>query len=60
MNENMIYNLLDLAISLAQSHLDGSDLEQTLFELAQKSKEAFEEQTGMPLDQRMIGPEFAL
>ena len=60
MNENLIYNLLDLAISLAQSHLEGSDLENTLFELVQKSKEAFEEQTGMPLDPRMLRSQFAL
>jgi hypothetical protein len=60
MNENLIYNLLDLAISLAQSHLEGSDLENTLFELAQKIKEAIEELTGMPFDPQRIGAQFAI
>ena len=60
MNENLIYNLLDLAISLTQSHLDGSRLENTLLDLVRKSIAAFEDQTGKMLDFRMIGPEYAI
>ncbi len=60
MKDNLIYNLPDLAISLAQSHLDGSKLENTLLDLVRKSVEAFEDQTGRALDLRLIGPEFRL
>ena len=60
MKENLIYNLLELAISLAQSHLDGSKLENTLADLVTKSIEAFEDQTGKAFDPQMLRFQSAL
>jgi hypothetical protein len=62
MNEdnNLIYNLVELAISLAQSHLDGSELENTLIDLVHKSIEAFEDLTGKTLDPDTLLPETTL
>jgi hypothetical protein len=60
MKENLIYELLDLAVSLAQSQLDGSKLENTLLDLVRKSMEAFEDQTGKALDPQTLQPQSAL
>jgi hypothetical protein len=60
MKENLIYELLDLAVSLAQSQLDGSTLENTLLDLVRKSIEAFEDQTGKVLDPHTLLPQAAL
>ena len=62
MNEDnkLIYNLLELAISLAQSHLDGSELEDTLIDLVHKSIEAFQDLTGKTLDPDTLLPETTL
>ena len=36
MNVNLIYQLVELAISLAQNELDGSTMESTLIDIIQK------------------------
>jgi hypothetical protein len=55
MNVGLIYQLVELAISLAQSELDGSTMERTLMDLIQKGVEAYQEQTGKALDPRTVG-----
>ena len=54
MNKNTIFQLVDLALSLA-SELDGSELERTLLGVIQKGVQVYEEQTGKPLDPKLVG-----
>ena len=46
MRPNLIFDLVELAISLAQSHLNDEDVEGTLLDIVQKGVRAYEEQTG--------------
>jgi hypothetical protein len=55
MNVNLIYQLVELAISLAQNELDGSTMESTLIDIIQKGVQTYQEQTGKALDPRTVG-----
>ena len=53
MTPNLIYQLLDLAIALVRA-IPRANIERTLLDIVQKSVAAYEEQTGKPLDPRLI------
>jgi hypothetical protein len=55
MNAGLIYQLVELAISLAQNELDGSTMESTLLDITKKGVQAYQEQTGKALDPRLVG-----
>jgi hypothetical protein len=55
MNAGLIYQLVELAISLAQNELDGSTMENTLIDIIQKGVQVYHEQTGKALDPRTVG-----
>jgi hypothetical protein len=57
MNRNLVYQLVELAINLAQCELDSGDVEKALWTVVVKSVEAYEDHTGQPLDLNMIRPE---
>ena len=46
MNPNLIVNLVDLAIALAQSQLDSGDAKQALLGIVPKSIRAYKNHTG--------------
>jgi hypothetical protein len=52
---NTIYQLVDLALSLAQSELDGADFERTMLDIIQKGVRVYQDQTGKPLDPKLVG-----
>ena len=54
---NLIVNLVDLAIALAQSQLGSGDAKQALLGIAQKGVRAYEDHTGEPLDLSLIKAE---
>lgn len=51
----LILQLVELALSLAQSQLKGSDLERTLVQVIQKGVAVYHDQTGKPLDPQLVG-----
>ena len=57
MNANLIVNLIDLAIALAQSQLDAGDAKQALVGIVRKGVRAYEDHTGEPLDPLLIQAE---
>ena len=60
MNPNLIFQLLELAISLAQTQLDSGDTGRALLDIVQKSVQAYEDHTGESLDVNLIRPESSL
>jgi hypothetical protein len=60
MKPNLIYELVELAISLAQAHLDSGDLEDTLLDMIHKAAQAYQDQTGEKLNLDLIGAEGSL
>jgi hypothetical protein len=62
MNTNLIIQILQLALSLAQAQLTGKPaqeiaIDKVLLEIVQKGAEAYRLQTGQPLDVSLIKPE---
>jgi hypothetical protein len=57
MNQNMILQLIEVAIALAQSQLAPGDAANTLAGIVQRAVSAYESQTGQPLDPSLIKPE---
>ena len=55
MNAGLIYQLVELALSLAQNELNGSTMESTLLDITKKGVQAYQEQTGKALDPRLVG-----
>jgi hypothetical protein len=55
MNAGLIYQLVELALSLAQNELNGSTMESTLLDITKKAVQAYQEQTGKALDPRLVG-----
>jgi hypothetical protein len=49
MNTDLILQLVELAISMAQSQLDGGELKETLADVILKGVRAYEEHTGETL-----------
>ena len=65
MNPNLIMQILQLALSLAQAQLTGKpaqdlSIAKTLLEIVQKGAQAYQLQTGRPLDVSLIKPEAEL
>jgi hypothetical protein len=56
----VILKLVELAIALAQAHLNPDDIKATLVEIITTSVRTYEDQTGAPLDPRLIGIERTL
>jgi hypothetical protein len=57
MNSNLILQLFEVALGLAQSQLNSTDTANTLIGIVQKAVQAYEAQTGQPLDFNLIKPE---
>jgi hypothetical protein len=57
MNSNLILQLIEVAIGLAQSQLNPTDTANTLLGIIQKAVQAYETHTGRPLDLSLIKPE---
>ena len=65
MNTDLIIQILQLALSLAQAQLTGKpaqdlSIPKTLLEIVQKGAQAYQLQTGRPLDVSLIKPEAEL
>ena len=57
MNPNVITELIELAISLANTHLAGRDVTHILLDIIRKGVQAYEDQTGEALNPALIRPE---
>jgi hypothetical protein len=57
MNSNLILQLIQVAIGLAQSQLNPADTTNTLLGIVQRAVKAYEDQTGRPIDLSLIKPE---
>jgi hypothetical protein len=57
MDPNMITELIQLAISLANTHVAGRDVARILLEIIRKGVQAYEDQTGEALNPALIRPE---
>lgn len=55
-----ILELIDIAVSLAESQFSGKDLAHTLLDIVQRGVEAYEAHTGTQLDVGLIEAEDAL
>ena len=54
---SLIAQLIQIAISLAKTQLDGSNVELALLDIARSGVQAYEDHTGKPIDLRLIKPE---
>jgi hypothetical protein len=62
MNTTLVFEILQLAVGLAQSHVSGRAgdklaVAQTLVDIVQKGTEAYQQHTGRPLDPTLIKAE---
>jgi hypothetical protein len=57
MNPTLIFQIVQIAISLAQNQLDSKDVASTLLAIVQKGVQAYEANTGLPLDPKLIKAE---
>jgi hypothetical protein len=57
MNTELILELVETAIELAQSQMSGTELEHTLLDIVRKGVDAYQEHTGETLDPSLIGAE---
>ena len=57
MNPNLIFQLVELAISLAQSQLHGRETEHALLRIIRKGVQAYEDHIGETLDPLLIKSE---
>jgi len=57
MNPTLIFQIVQVAIALAQSQLDSKDVANTLLGIVQKGVQAYEANTGLPLDPKLIKAE---
>jgi hypothetical protein len=60
MKPELIFGLVDLAVSLAQTQLDSGDIAPTLLSIARRAVGAYQNQTGKTLDPRLIAVEARL
>ena len=56
----LIAQLVQIAISLAKTQLNGKNVELALVNIVQSGVQAYEDHTGRPLDPQLIKPEAAL
>jgi len=57
MNPTLIFQIVQAAIALAQSQLDSKDVANTLLGIVKKGVQAYEANTGLPLDPKLIKAE---
>ena len=57
MNANLILQLVEVAIALAQSQLDPGTKADALVGIVQRGVQAYEATTGQPMDLSLIKPE---
>jgi hypothetical protein len=62
MNTQLIFEILELAVSLAKAQFDGNgqqhpEIEQTLLDIVQTGIEAYQQHTGEPIDASLIKTE---
>jgi hypothetical protein len=57
MNQNLILQLIEVAIALARSQLQPGDAANTLAGIVQRAVSAYEAHTGQPLDPLLIKAE---
>jgi hypothetical protein len=57
MNPDLIFRLVDLAISLAQTQMDSGGTTDALLGIVRKGYQAYENHTGEPLDPLLIKAE---
>jgi hypothetical protein len=60
MNSDLIFELVELAVSLAHSQLDSGDVAPTLLDIATQAVAAYRDHTGEPVHPDMIGIEETL
>ncbi|HEY2383283.1 MAG TPA: hypothetical protein VGK48_19070 [Terriglobia bacterium] len=60
MNQNLILQLIEVAIALAQTQLEPGDTASTLAGIVQRAVAAYEASTGQPLDPLLIKVEAPL
>jgi hypothetical protein len=60
MKPTLVFELVELAIALAQAHMDSGDVKDTLVEIVTKGVLAYKEHTGEPMDPQMVGMEVTL
>jgi hypothetical protein len=58
--ELIVEELVDLAISFAQTQLEGYDLDDVLLDIVFKGAQAYEDNSGRTLDLSQINPELPL
>ena len=56
----LIAQLVQIAISLAKTQLNGKNVELALVNIVQSGVQAYEDHTGRPLDPQLIKPEAPL
>jgi hypothetical protein len=57
MNTALIFQIVQVAISLAQSQLDSKDVASSLLAIVRQGTQAYEANTGLPLDPNLIKAE---
>jgi len=57
MNANLVLNLLDLAVTLTRSHLEGSEIEESILKVIRAAARIYEDHTGQPINISLIQPE---
>jgi hypothetical protein len=57
MNPTLIAQLVDVAISVAKSQLQGKEVQDALVGIIQTGVQAYEEHAGQPFDLSLIRPE---
>lgn len=57
MNANLIAQLVQIAIALAKTQLDGGSAAAVLLDIIRAGVQAYEDHTGQPLDPQIIKPE---
>jgi hypothetical protein len=60
MTAKLISQLVDIAISLAQTGMHGGNTAGILLEIARSAAAAYQKETGEPLDPRLLNPETPL
>jgi hypothetical protein len=60
MKPELIFGLVDLAVSLAQTQLDSGDIAPTLLDIARRAAQAYRDHTGETLDPKLIAVEARL
>ncbi len=60
MNTDLIFELVEMAVSLAESQFSGTELARTLLDIVQRGVDAYEEHTGTSLDVGLVEAEDTL